>query len=551
MSDKMIFLIGRRGSVLPPGNHMNERRMKLVAVLGIALAIALPVGMSIYLARYQSMEQEQQRVFAYAREVLTRTEATAIEIDAGFKALRATGETNPCSPRSLELMRQLDVSSQMIQAVGALEGNALLCSSLTGTGRPLQMGPPDVVQPTGTDIWENVELPFAKGRKFLVIGQDGFAAIVHKDLPIAVSNGEKDLSVAVLSGPQRAVLTSRGFISTAWLSALRGRDHATFRDGDYVVAVVASKRFLIDAIAALPVSELNRRTWTIARTVVPFGVLSGVLLAWAAVMLARSQLAMPAVLKAALRRKELFMVYQPVVDLRTGRWVGAEALIRWNGPEGEAVRPDVFIVAAEDSGLIQQVTHDVVVEQVGRDAEVLFRLYPDFHVAINLAADDLQSQRTIAVLLKLIEVSGARAGNLMVEATERSFAEPHVVRNIVNALRRAGIRIAIDDFGTGYSSLSFLESLPFDLLKIDKSFVDTLDTGAATSQVIHHIIEMAKALNLEMIAEGVETHAQAEFLRQRGVQYAQGWLFAEPMAFEDLLEALQRADDGVPAGELA
>jgi sensor c-di-GMP phosphodiesterase-like protein len=307
------------------------------------------------------------------------------------------------------------------------------------------------------------------------------------------------------------------------------------------VAVVASRRYALAAVAALPEAEVDRRAWKIARVTLPFGLLMGGLLAWAVFLLARMQQALPAVLKGALKRKELFMVYQPVVDLRTGRWIGAEALIRWERPQGESVRPDVFIVAAEDSGLIRQVTKDVVLQQVCKDAETLFRHHPDFHIAINLAAEDMQSERTIQMLRELIEATGARRGNLMVEATERSFAHPGTVRNIVAALRAIGIRIAIDDFGTGYSSLSFLESVDFDLLKIDKSFVDTLDTNSPTSQVIHHIIEMAKALNLEMIAEGVETEAQAQFLRARGVHYAQGWLFARPMAFDVMLETLTRA----------
>jgi sensor c-di-GMP phosphodiesterase-like protein len=306
------------------------------------------------------------------------------------------------------------------------------------------------------------------------------------------------------------------------------------------VAAAVSRKYALAAIATLPDAEVNARAWMIARVTLPFGLLMGGLLAWAVFLLARVQQALPAVLKGALKRKELFMVYQPVVDLRTGRWVGAEALIRWHRPQGESVRPDVFIVAAEDSGLIQQVTKEVVLQQVCKDAEILFRHHRDFHIAINLAAEDMQSERTIHMLRDLVQATGARRGNLMVEATERSFAHPGAVRNIVAALRAIGIRIAIDDFGTGYSSLSFLESVDFDLLKIDKSFVDTLDTNCPTSQVIHHIIEMAKALNLEMIAEGVETEAQAQFLRARGVHYAQGWLFARPMAFDVMLETLTR-----------
>ncbi|WP_167759657.1 EAL domain-containing protein [Massilia horti] len=514
--------------------------MKVLAVLGIALAIALPVGLSIYLARHQSLEHEQERALGYAREVLSRSESTIQEVDVDLGTLAAQADGDPCSARNIDLMRRIDFSSPATQSIGVIDNNYIVCLSQTGASQPVYLGRPDVIQPDGEQIWTQVALPFAVGRRFLVLGRGRYVAIVHEELPLMVANPETGLAVAALSGPRRVVLASQGYVDPAWLTALHGHESVSYVDDGHVVAVVASRHFPIDATAALPVAKLDERTWAVARTVVPFGVLTGILLAWATVLLARAQLAMPAVLKAALRRKELFMVYQPVVDLRTGRWVGAEALIRWERPKGEVVRPDVFIEAAEDSGLIQQVTKDVVLEQVRVHAEILFKQFPDFHIAINLAAEDMQSERTVGLLCKLVEVTGAPAGSLMVEATERGFAAPSRVRSIVDGLHAQGIRIAIDDFGTGYSSLSFLESLDFDLLKIDKSFVDTLDTGAATSQVIHHIIEMAKALKMEMIAEGVETEAQAQFLRSRGVHYAQGWLFAHPMSFERLLEALKQ-----------
>jgi sensor c-di-GMP phosphodiesterase-like protein len=521
---------------------MRKSTALFLTMIAAVIAVVLPMLFAVHVAQNEALDAEQQRALAFARDVLLRGEMTAGQTAAALTALQKAAGYDPCSQANLELMSTLDLRSTNIQAIGYISGNRLICSSLGVGTAGVDLGPVDVVRPNGVRLRNWVVFPFAPATQFIVIEYEQYAVILNKDTAFVATSGVEEATLAVVGVPDRQVLAARGAVYADWTVPVPPGQHAMIVQDQYVVAKIASSHFNLMAVSAVPIGYLNTRVQTWTRVLVPIGFLVGILLALVVFYTVRDRMALPAVIKAGLKRDEFFVHYQPIVDLRTGRWAGAESLIRWRRRPGEIISPDVFIEIAENNGLITRITERVT-QLVRRDAAILFERHPDFHFGINLAPEDLHDQRTIGLLTRLLEEMHGGPGNLMVEATERGFTNPATAAPVIRALRASGIKVAIDDFGTGYSSLASLQNLEVDYLKIDKSFVDTLGTDAATGTVALHIIEMAKALNLEMIAEGVTTQAQALFLRERGVQYAQGWLFAKPMAIDDLVAALERQDE--------
>ncbi len=533
---------------VPPRSVMSKPIATVVTLTAALLAVAIPVLLAIHLSDQQAREAEMNLVSGYARDVLHRSEVTSDQALRTLSTLSAAHSPDPCSDTNLKIMRRFDLASSYLQAVGHAVGDTLECSSLGRDAGALPLGPVDWITPLKIKARINVRFPFDPETSYLVLeNADGFATIINKDLPLDAATGERDVSLAGFATNNGHVYASHGYFDPQWagapVSTLPAHQTvSTFIDRGYVVAVARSPRYYYAAVAALPLSYMLAKTRTTTQILLPVGMLAGIVLALVTLYLARIQLAMPAVIKTALKRQEFFLHYQPIVDLRSREWVGAEALIRWRRPGGEMVRPDLFIHVAEDAGIIQRITQHVV-KLVARDVRDLFKSRPDFHIAINLSSDDLHAESTIALLRQLVADTHAAPGNLIVEVTERGFLKREPAQKIVRALRASGIRVAVDDFGTGYSSLAFLESFELDFLKIDKSFVDTMNLDTPTSQVALHIIEMAKSLNLKMVAEGVETEAQAQFLCERGVQYAQGWLFGKPMPIDELRSRLAQGRD--------
>jgi sensor c-di-GMP phosphodiesterase-like protein len=325
------------------------------------------------------------------------------------------------------------------------------------------------------------------------------------------------------------------------MARLGGEDDASFFDGHHLVTMQRSDAYDLVAYVAVPVAYLRSRLYASAIVLVPIGLVLGSVLWLGILKLARQRTSLAAELRTALKRREFVLRYQPIVELDSSRIVGVEALLRWPSDAEPRLRPDLFIPAAEACGLIGRFT-EYVIEQVAVDLPRLLAVQSDCYVSINLASADLHSESIVGTLRKLVETPGIRPTNIIVEATEHSFVDPGSARRAVTEIRALGIRVAIDDFGTGYSSLSHLTNLQTDFLKIDRVFVEAVGTDSATNQVASHIIQIAKSLRLKVTGEGVETEEQAEFLREHGVELAQGWLFSKALPIERLLPLLTQED---------
>lgn len=512
----------------------------VVTFVAVLIAVAGPLTVAFLFAARDAQNAELRHMMDHARDVLLRAASTEEQIQTGIASLVALGSSDPCSEQSLALMRRIDLASSFIQAVGHVVDERIVCSSLGTEPGDLDLGPPDMVHPDGEKVRISVAFPDIPGPNFIVVERDGFAAVIHKSLVLEASTHARDVSLALFSSESRRILTAHGEIKPEWLDALDGRLEAQFVDDTHAVAIVTAPDQPVTALAAEPKANLDRHAREAAFVVGPIAAIAALGLTFAVLYVARTQFAIPAMIKAALRRNEFYLLYQPIAELRSGRWVGAEALIRWRRPGGEMMRPDLFIPIAEETGLIRRITRRVL-HLIAVDARELFRGRTDFYVSVNLSSADLHHDETVGLVDDLSAAIAAKRGNLMVEATEHSFLDSARADRVVAALRQRGIRVAIDDFGTGYSSLASLATLQLDFLKIDKTFIDTIGTGAATSNVILHIIEMARSLDLELVAEGVETEAQAAFLTKHGVRYAQGFLFAQPMSMADLMAGLDAA----------
>jgi diguanylate cyclase (GGDEF)-like protein/PAS domain S-box-containing protein len=253
------------------------------------------------------------------------------------------------------------------------------------------------------------------------------------------------------------------------------------------------------------------------------------------------RLRLEAMLRRAIEKDEIFLNYQPQVEIDTGRLIGVEALVRWNNPELGLVPPVRFIPLAEDTGFINQLGKWVLYEscrQMIRWQQA--GLYVP-KIAVNLSVKQFERGSIVAMVADILDETGLDPRRLQLEVTESVIMNTGDALVFINDLHAIGVGLAIDDFGTGYSSLAYLKQLPVQTLKIDRSFIKDISTDTNDEAIAIAIIQLGKSLNLSVIAEGVETEEQAAFLLRHGCNLAQGYLYSRPELAEVVLEKWRAA----------
>lgn len=259
--------------------------------------------------------------------------------------------------------------------------------------------------------------------------------------------------------------------------------------------------------------------------------------------LAQQRISLQTDLRQALMREEFTVYYQPKVDLLTGRMSGIEGLLRWLHPERGVVLPGEFISLAEETGMIVPIGEKVLWIACTQNKRWQQQGFPPARVAINLSAVQFRKDALVQTILHILRKTGLDTCWLELEVTESAIMrDPDRAIDMLKALKEAGIRITMDDFGTGYSSLNYLRRFPVDSLKLDATFIRDVLTDHGDAEIVKAIIAMAHTLKMKVIAEGVETEDQLEFLRENGCDEVQGYYLARPMPAAEFRDLFQKGE---------
>jgi len=507
-----------------------------LAMIAAVLSASLLIAGGMFVAMRQIEQNESREMNAQGERFLARLEQLFGQLRESLDDLQAQ-PLRSCDEEMIATLQQVTFNYRFVYEAAYMDGSRI-CSN-----RPRQEGlsvvrAPDIKGPTYS-YWLNTTTEPDENRAALMLGRGNFRVATSRGHLTDMVDLPPDSSLLVVLDHGRRAIPVLGTPQT-WPPS------ETWPPKSREALQVTQSRLIYRMPTNNPEYQLvliTPRSGTHIPTVwwwmVPVCLLLGAFSGFFVFLLARQRQSLDAELQGAIRRGELQVLYQPIFDLDSRNCVGAEALLRWRRPDGTLTSPDLFIPLAENTGQIRQMT-DFVLQRLLEQLGPVLRANPQLYISVNLAACDVMVPRIGQVMARLLTLHRVAARQIAFEVTERGLIDVVVARENLQALRDVGHQVLIDDFGTGYCSLAYLQTLPVDCLKIDKAFIDALGHDAASSGVAPHIIHMAQALELKVIAEGIEHEAQAVFLSSEGVKFGQGWLFAQALSAVQFIELITR-----------
>jgi sensor c-di-GMP phosphodiesterase-like protein len=500
---------------------MNRRRLADLSLILFGAVVGAIVAFAC--ARTIQLQTGQEELAKYAHRVLENSPHLVSESNRAVATVLDAHLTF-CSEEELGVMRKYVYNSVQVKHIGRIRDGVLYCTSGVGRLSPERYMPPHTsIFINGMSLYGAARLVFATDAAGVVVEQNGVSVVFNPDAFKALDEPPRIFGGFLFDPRDSRTIQVLGHpVPLAGAEIAAGR--FIERKGVFFQPLCLPRE-MICVVASQSRASMIAASPVFFRGFLVGGALLGVALGVISTLLYRRHDTLEQQLRRAIQKDRLAVVYQPVIELDSGRVVAAEALVRWRNERGEAVSPDVFVALAERQGFVREITRCVVKKVVGEVGDMLAA--GRLKVTINVSSQDLGDPRFFELLDQCLRSAGVKPATIGLEVTERSTADHEVTIDAIARLKRAGYTVYIDDFGTGYSNLAYLHRLAADAIKIDRVFTQTVGTGAATASVVSQILAMANQLGLSVVAEGIETPEQAAYFRSAGRHVlAQGFLFS-------------------------
>lgn len=514
-------------------NHRRRRRLLLV-VTTVAVSL-LPPLLSSCFGYWEILWETGEHRAHYAKLALRRAEAIFSDADATLRKLIVAVDAE-CDLKTQVALAQANHNDLYIREAVLIGGGTVQCAgdSLSSTNADLPAG--------------NLPLPKAP----LDIAAPNTLLPTYSSI-VASYPLQKDLALALLINPIRFSETLEPLLDNQPVSVqIIGQNYTPLAEygwhfgaaqntaEDLRSTLLLSVRFPIHVVVTTSrAAVLKANAWALTLYLLAGLATSGLLIFLGKKRVLRL-FAHDSELRGALATGEFQVHYQPIIDIETGACVGAEALLRWQHPDRGWVSPEIFIPIAEESGFVIPLTAWLM-QRINDEMRSLIAEHPDYHISINLSARHILDPTLFDTIQETFR-EGIATRQIIFEITEQELLHgSHVdVFGTLQKMRGTGAMLALDDFGTGYASLRYLTQYPFDYLKIDRYFIQSIGRDSINASLVDATVDIAKRLRLGMVAEGIETLEQLDYVRKLGVKLGQGWLFSKALPAAQFFEYVNR-----------